>query len=187
MKFTPFKVFRDAVIVDFEPVLDERGFFSRSFCRNEFEEHGLPADFVQSSVSFSQRHGTLRGMHFQRPPSREGKLIRCTRGAVFDVALDLRPDSPTFLRWEAVELTSDNHRAIYLPPGFAHGMQTLADETELLYLMTDFYAPELSAGVRWNDPAFGIVWPIPAPILSERDAVYPDFGPKTQPRWPAYS
>jgi len=187
MKFTPFKLFRDAVIVDLDPIRDQRGFFARSVDAEAFRAQGLPESFVQSSVSFSERRGTLRGLHFQRPPSREGKLIRCTSGAAYDVALDLRPGSPTLGRWEAVEITADNRRAVYLPPGFAHGFQTLADGTELLYQMSDVFAPALAAGVRWNDPAFAIDWPIPAPILSEKDAAYPDFRPETQLRWPAYS
>jgi dTDP-4-dehydrorhamnose 3,5-epimerase len=165
----------DVVIVDPDPHVDERGLFARTFCENEFASAGLPVRFVQSSVSFNRRKGTLRGMHYQVPPNAEGKLVRCTRGAVYDVALDLRPTSSSFMRWVGVELTADNRRALYIPPGYAHGFQALADETELLYLMTEFYAPEAARGVRWNDPAFAIEWPVSETFLSPRDASYPDF------------
>ena len=174
MRFRP-TVIGGVVAVDLERREDPRGFFARSFCRDEFETQGLPGVFVQCNVSWNARRGTLRGMHFQKAPSREGKLVRCTSGAVWDVALDVRPDSPTFLRWTGVELSAGNRTALYIPPGIAHGFQTLSDDAEVFYQMTDMYAPGLADGVRWNDPAFGIVWPIPDPILSERDMSYPSF------------
>jgi len=176
MRFTP-SALPDAVIVDVEEHVDTRGLFARTFCEEEFAVAGLPTRFVQSSVSFNTRRGTLRGLHFQAPPKPEGKVVRCTRGAIHDVVVDLRPSSPTFLRWIGVELSADNRRALYIPPGFAHGFQTLIDDSEVLYLMTEFYAPEMARGVRWNDPMFSVEWPIADPILSERDATYPDFRP----------
>ena len=165
------------VIVDVEGHVDDRGLFGRTFCETEFEAAGLPTRFVQSSVSYNTRRGTLRGLHYQAVPKAEGKLVRCTHGAIHDVVVDLRPSSAGFLRWMSVELTAKNYRALYVPPGCAHGFQTLADGSEVLYLMTEFYAPELARGVRWNDPIFGVEWPIVAPTLSERDATYPDFQP----------
>jgi dTDP-4-dehydrorhamnose 3,5-epimerase len=164
-----------AWLIEIEPMADERGHFARSFCRDAFREQGIDTDFIQSSVSFNTRNGTLRGLHFQSAPAAEGKLVRCTRGAIFDVVLDLRPHSPTYLRWQAFELTAVNTAAVFIPPGLAHGFQTLSDETEVFYQMTTRYAPALATGVRWNDPAFGITWPIVNPILSPRDASYPDF------------
>lgn len=164
-----------AYILEVERREDARGFFARTFCRDEFTRRGLPAEFVQSSVSFNRGRGTLRGMHFQRPPHAEGKLVRCTRGAIHDVVLDLREDSPTFRRWMAVELSEDSHRAVYIPPGCAHGFQTLRDDVEVLYSMSEPYVPELADGVRWDDPAFAIHWPLEPPILSDRDATYPSF------------
>jgi dTDP-4-dehydrorhamnose 3,5-epimerase len=166
---------RPACIIEIEPVRDDRGFFARTFCARTFAAHGLPVGFVQSSLSFNRRRGTLRGLHYQADPCAEGKLVRCTRGAAFDVIVDLRPGSPTRCRWFATELTGANARAIYVPPGFAHGFQTLADATELSYQMTVEYSPELARGVRWDDPALAIAWPLPAPILSQRDASWPDL------------
>jgi dTDP-4-dehydrorhamnose 3,5-epimerase len=164
-----------AFLLHLEPRADERGFFARSFCQEEFAAHGLPAAFVQCNVSFNRARGVLRGMHFQREPRPEGKLVRCTMGAAVDVIVDLRKDSSTFCRWQSFEITAENRRAVYVPPGFAHGFQTLVDGVELLYQMTEFYVPGLAAGVRWDDPAFGIEWPVANPILSERDRSYPDF------------
>jgi dTDP-4-dehydrorhamnose 3,5-epimerase len=166
---------RPACVIEVEPARDERGSFARTFCAKAFATHALPTVFVQSSLSFNHRRGTLRGMHYQAEPSAEGKLVRCTRGAAFDVIVDLRGDSPTLRRWFAVELTGANARAIYVPPGFAHGYQTLCDGTELFYQMTTEYCPELARGVRWDDPALGIDWPLPSPVLSARDAVWPDL------------
>lgn len=161
--------------IDVEPALDARGSFARLHCEREFEAHGLPSRMVQTSVSHSRSRGTLRGMHFQWPPSREGKLVRCIRGAVLDVVLDLRPGSPTFSRHLALELSAANRCAVFIPPGLAHGFQTLDDESEVLYQMTDFFDPALAAGVRWNDRAFGIAWPLPVTAMHERDAAYADF------------
>ncbi len=165
------------VLVELEKLTDERGFFARSFCESEFAAHGLHAAFVQANVSFNHRRGTLRGMHYQAEPRPEPKLVRCTRGAVFDVAVDLRPDSPTFCRWVSSELTEDNYRALYVPAGCAHGLLTLADNTEVSYLMGTAYDPDLARGVRWNDPAFGINWPLQPVVISAGDASYPDFAP----------
>ncbi len=165
-----------AALVKMERQCDERGFFARSACVEEFHAHGLPATFVQSSVSWNRRRATVRGMHFQWPPSQEGKLVRCVRGAIHDVLLDLRPAEPTYLNYRAVVLDEDNRDAVFIPSGVAHGFQTLADDSEVLYQMTDVHAPELAAGVRWNDPAFGIRWPITSDIvIAPRDACYPDF------------
>ena len=169
---TPLK---PACLIDIEPVRDDRGFFARSFCEEEFTRHGLPGSFVQCSLSFNRRRGTLRGLHYQAEPCPEGKLVRCTRGAVFDVMLDLRRDSTGYCRWFAAELNADNARAVYVPPGFAHGFQTLCDDAEVFYQMTPAYRPELARGARWNDPAFAIAWPLPEPILSAQDAGFPDF------------
>jgi dTDP-4-dehydrorhamnose 3,5-epimerase len=165
-----------AMRVAIEPQHDVRGFFARTFCTAQFAAHGLPTAAVQSSVSFNEHAGTVRGLHFQWPPSREGKLVRCLRGRLCDVLLDLRPRSRSYLRHVAVTLDEDNRDAVFIPHGVAHGFQTLAPRTEVLYQMTDVYDPRLAAGVRWDDPAFAIRWPsTEAPILSERDASYPDF------------
>jgi len=165
-----------AALVRLEPHADLRGFFARLVCVEEFRAQGLPGDFVQSSISWNRRRGTVRGMHFQWPPSREGKLIRCLRGAIHDVLLDLRPGEPTYLKHRAVVLDQHNRDALFIPTGVAHGFQTLADDCEILYQMTDFHAPALATGVRWNDPAFGIRWPLGEDIvIAERDAAYPDF------------
>ncbi|HET7233283.1 MAG TPA: dTDP-4-dehydrorhamnose 3,5-epimerase [Longimicrobium sp.] len=157
---------------------DERGYFARTWCANELAAHGLNAALAQCSVSFNARAGTLRGMHYQAAPHAEAKVVRCTRGAIHDVIVDLRPESPTFRRWYAAELSEENGAALYVPEGFAHGFQTLVDATEVLYMISEFYAPESGRGVRWNDPAFGIEWPHADPrILAPRDAGYPDFAP----------
>ena len=162
-------------LVEPERMADERGFFARTWCRREFEAHGLEPNLVQCSISYNRRRGTLRGMHYQAAPSAEAKLVRCTAGAIYDVALDLRRDSPTYSQWRGVELTADNRCALYIPAGLAHGFLTLCDETEVLYQMSEFFAPEHARGVRWNDPAFGIQWPGEVIIISERDRSYPDF------------
>ena len=175
MQFKALGIHR-AFLVRLERNSDERGFFARTFCAREFGEAGLPTELVQASISFNTTRGTVRGMHFQWPPSREGKLVRCVRGSLFDVLLDLRPDSPTYLRHVSVQLDEDNRDAVFIPHGIAHGFQTLSDATEVLYQMTDAYAPELATGVRWNDPAFAIEWPMRSGIvISDRDAHYPDF------------
>ena len=164
-----------AFLVDVQIQGDERGFFARSFCRDEFAERGLCTEFVQCSLSFNDRVGTLRGLHFQRDPFGEAKLVRCTAGAIFDVIVDLRRDSPQFRLWFGVELKGDNRRAIYIPSGFAHGFVTLTPAAEVFYQMSERYRPDLAAGVRWNDPAFGIAWPVDRPVISERDAMFPNF------------
>lgn len=164
-----------AYVIEVERMVDERGFFARSWCEREFRSHGLNPRLVQCSVSFNLRKGTLRGMHYQVAPYEEAKLVRCTRGAAYDVILDLRRESPTFRRWFATELSADNHRMIYVPEGFAHGFQTLEDDTELFYQMTEEYYPEAARRVRWDDTAFGISWPPGQRIISPRDAVNPDF------------
>jgi len=172
MKFEPTPL-SGAYVVDLVRFEDERGFFARSFCQQEFETHGLNPRLAQCNVSFNSRRGTLRGMHFQIKPHQEVKLVRCTRGAIWDVIVDLREDSLTRLHWHAVELSADNRLALYVPEGFAHGFQTLVDHSEVLYQMSEFYYPEFAYGVRWDDPRIGIRWPLPDPILSERDRSYP--------------
>lgn len=158
-----------------ELIADERGFFTRLWCAEEFREHGLDSGLAQVSLSFNAKKGTLRGMHYQAAPHEEVKLVRCTRGAIYDVILDLRPSSPTFRRWISEELSAESRRMVYIPKGFAHGFQTLREDTEVVYQISEFYRPENARGVRWNDPAFGIQWPDPRPILSRRDEGYEDF------------
>lgn len=160
------------LIIEPERREDRRGFFARTWCQEEFAAHGLNPHLVQCSISSNVLRGTLRGMHFQAPPHAEAKLIRCTRGAIWDVALDLRPGSPTFQRHVGAELTAENRLALYVPEGVAHGFQTLEDNTEVFYQMTAAYTPEAARGVRFDDPAFGIPWPIPDPILIDRDRNY---------------
>jgi dTDP-4-dehydrorhamnose 3,5-epimerase len=162
-----------ACIVSIEPREDERGYFARSFCREEFSRRGLRTDIAQCNVSFNHRRGTLRGMHYQVAPKAEAKLVRCTRGAIHDVIVDLREDSLTYRRWTAVELTETNSRMLYVPEGFAHGFQTLVDDSEVFYQMFESYSPDHARGVRWDDPAFGISWPFADPIVSERDRTFP--------------
>lgn len=165
-----------AFIIDIEPMLDERGFFARSWCQRELEEHGLNPHLAQCSVSYNEKRGTLRGMHFQGKPHEEVKVVRCTQGAIYDVIIDLRPESATFKKWVAVELTAENRRMIYVPPGVAHGFQSLVDRTEVFYQVSEFYYPEYSLSVRWDDPAFGIEWPpVPQRVISARDRMHPDF------------
>lgn len=166
---------KGAFLIEAERREDERGFFARTWCQREFASHGLEKNWVQCSISFNRKKGTLRGMHYQAPPYEEAKLIRCTRGAIFDVIVDLRPHSPSFKHWVGLELTADNRRMLYIPEGFAHGFQTLADETEIFYQMSQFYAPEYASGVRWDDPALHIAWPTDERTISERDRSYPDF------------
>jgi len=177
MRFTPTPL-AGAYLIDVEPVADDRGLFARTWCRREMEARGLDAGLVQCSVSFNKKRGTLRGMHFQASPDEEIKIVRCTRGAVHDVVLDLRAGSPTFGRWFAADLTADNRSALYVPAGMAHGFQTLVDNAEVLYQMSEFHRPESARGVRWNDPAFAIAWPSVAKrTMSQRDRSYPDFHP----------
>jgi dTDP-4-dehydrorhamnose 3,5-epimerase len=164
-----------AFIVEMERRQDERGFFARTWCRREFADMGLNTDLSQCNVSYNSRRGTLRGMHWQAAPFEEAKLIRCTRGRVWDAIIDLRPNSPNYMEHFGVELTAESGRALYVPEGMAHGFQTLEDDCEVVYQMSQFYEPTAARGVRWNDPSFGISWPIKDPILHPRDASYPDF------------
>jgi dTDP-4-dehydrorhamnose 3,5-epimerase len=158
-----------------EPELrgDERGFFARTMCRDEFEAHGLNADFVQQNMSVSLSQGTLRGLHYQRPPNAEAKLIRCVRGKIWDVIVDVRPESPRYLHQEGFELSDENHRMLYVPEGFAHGFQTLTRATEVNYLVTATYAPEAECGLRYDDPKLGIGWPLPVSSISPKDTSWP--------------
>ena len=161
--------------IHLEPAHDSRGFFARSWCQKEFENRGLDPRVVQCNVSFNQRKGTLRGMHYQASPNAEAKLVRCTSGSVYDVVIDLRPQSPTFKQWIAAVLSSVQRNMIYVPKGCAHGFLTLEDNTEVFYQMSEFYSPESVGGVRWDDPAFQIVWPAKVEVISERDLNYADF------------
>ena len=154
---------------------DDRGFFARTWCQKEFEDHGLNPRLVQCSISFNLRRGTLRGMHLQTAPHAEAKLVRCTRGAIYDVILDLRPSSPAYRKWFAIVLTSENRNMAYVPEGCAHGFLTLEDQTEVFYQMSEFYDEESARGVRWNDPAFRITWPEEVQIVSQKDRAYPNF------------
>jgi dTDP-4-dehydrorhamnose 3,5-epimerase len=173
--FTPTRL-PDAYVIEVERRADERGFLARTFCEREFAEHGLPMRIVQSSTIHSPRRNTLRGLHYQEAPHREIKLVRCTRGSIFLVMVDLRPDSSTAGDWLGVELTADNERLAYVPEGFAQGYQTLEDDTEVLYQMSHHYVAEAARGVRWDDPAFGIEWPAAQErLISERDRAWPDY------------
>jgi dTDP-4-dehydrorhamnose 3,5-epimerase len=166
---------KGAYIIGLEKRADERGFFARSWCEREFAEHNLNPRTVQCNISFNTRKGTLRGMHYQVAPSAEAKLVRCTQGAIYDVIIDLRPDSPTFKQAVAETLTAQDHKMLYVPEGFAHGFLTLEDNSEIFYQMSEFYSPQHARGVRWNDPAFGIEWPIRNPSMADRDRNYSDF------------
>ncbi len=164
-----------AFIVEPEPRADERGFFARTFCAREFAAHGLETRIAQCSVSYNPRRATLRGLHYQAAPHAEVKLVRCTRGEIFDVAVDLRPDSPAFRRHFAIVLSADDRRMLYVPQGCAHGFETLTDDCEVLYQNSEFHVPAAARGVRWDDPAFAIPWPLAPAVISERDRTYPDF------------
>jgi len=164
-----------AYVIEVEKREDQRGFFGRTFCREEFEAHGLNSQVVQCNTSFNKRKGTLRGMHFQAVPFAEAKLVRCTSGSIYDVIIDLRPASTTFKQHFAVELSAANQRMLYIPENMAHGFQTLEDDTEVFYQMSQMFSAEHARGVRWNDPAFGIEWPADERIITERDRNYPDF------------
>ena len=168
---------KGAFIIDSEPIEDERGLFARTWCQREFEARGLETRIAQCSTSFNAKKGTLRGMHYQVPPAAETKIVRCVRGAVHDVIIDLRPHSPTFTRHAAVVLSAANRRMLYVPAGFAHGFQTLEDDTEIVYQISEFYSPEHARGVRWDDPAFHIAWPEDERTIGTRDRSYPDFDP----------
>jgi dTDP-4-dehydrorhamnose 3,5-epimerase len=162
-----------AFLIDLERHEDERGYFARTFCRDEFERAGLVSVVEQCSTSFNRRRGTLRGLHFQLAPAAEHKLVRCTRGRIYDIIVDIRTDSPTVYQWFAVELSEENGRAVYVPAGFAHGFQTLVDDAEVFYQMSEAYRPELAAGIRWDDRRLDIDWPVPDPIVSARDRALP--------------
>jgi dTDP-4-dehydrorhamnose 3,5-epimerase len=164
-----------AVVIEPEKLEDERGFFARCFCAEELAARGLNPNVVQCSISFNHQRGTVRGLHFQRPPRAEVKLVRCTAGALYDVIVDLRPGSPTFLMHFAIELSARNHKLLYVPEGCAHGFQTLEDNTEVFYQMSEVHDAGASAGVRWNDPTFAITWPLKVSVISERDRALPDF------------
>jgi dTDP-4-dehydrorhamnose 3,5-epimerase len=167
---------KGAFLIEPERKEDQRGFFARTWCCEEFEDHGLNPTLVQCSLSFNKKKGTLRGMHYQAAPFEETKLVRCTKGEIFDAIIDLRPDSETFKKYFGVILSEDNRLMLYIPPGFAHGFQTMTDNTEIFYQMGQIYSPEHSRGVRWNDPAFGIQWPAADErIIIDRDSNYPDF------------
>ena len=166
---------RGAYIIELDKVEDQRGFFARVWCQKEFEDHGLVARIEQANTSFNSKAGTLRGMHFQVAPYQETKVVQCTMGAIYDVIVDLRPDSPTYKRWTCVELTAGNGTMLYIPADFAHGFITLEDNTEVSYLMSESYQPGAARGFRWNDPEFGIKWPIVVDEISDRDACWPDF------------
>jgi dTDP-4-dehydrorhamnose 3,5-epimerase len=166
---------RGVVEIHLDLKVDERGFFARSWCQKEYESRGLNPKLVQCNVSYNARKGTLRGIHYQKAPYREAKLVRCTRGAIYDVAVDLRPDSPTFKEWVAAVLTAENRHMLYVPEGCGHGFLTLEDGSEVFYQMSEFYMADCGRGVRWNDPAFGIAWPAEVRAISERDRTYPDF------------
>jgi dTDP-4-dehydrorhamnose 3,5-epimerase len=166
---------RDVYLVKLQAAHDNRGFFARTFCVEEFAAHGLETHYPQHSISFSARTGTLRGMHYQRDPHGEAKLVRCTQGAILDVIVDIRPDSPNYRQWQGFELSSMNGNQLYIPKGFAHGFQTLSDDVEVNYLISTPYAPGSASGIRHDDPAFGIRWPLSVTEISERDLHWPDF------------
>ncbi|MGH7980205.1 MAG: dTDP-4-dehydrorhamnose 3,5-epimerase [Limisphaerales bacterium] len=176
MKFTETPL-KGSYVIELERHGDERGWFARLFCEREFQEHGLNHRVVQASNSFNQCQGTLRGMHYQLAPKAEDKVVRCFSGALFDVIIDLRPESPTFLKHFSIELTAQNRTMLYVPKGFAHGFITLKPDTEVLYLMTEFYAGELQRGIRYNDPKFNIQWPLKPAVISDKDKGQPDFNP----------
>ncbi len=176
MKFTETQL-KDAFIIEPERLGDERGFFARSWCHKEAAAYGITPDWVQCNISFNRKKGTLRGMHYQAPPCAEAKLVRCTMGGIYDVIIDLRPQSPSYQNWFSVELSAENRRMLYIPEGFAHGFLTLADNTEVFYQMSEFYAPSQARGVRWDDPAFAIDWPSAPQVISSQDRSYAQFEP----------
>ena len=166
---------RGSFIIELEKLEDQRGFFARGWCKKEFESHGIETSLVQANISMNKERGTLRGMHHQISPYIETKLVRCTRGSVYDVIVDLRQDSSTYKQWLGVKLTSDNYRMLYVPKGFAHGYQTLEDNTELFYHVSEFYTPTAERGVRYNDSAFAISWPLEVQVISDKDKSWPDY------------
>jgi len=174
MKFTETKL-KGAFIIEPELLEDERGFFARTFCREEFEAHGLNPNLVQCSISFNKKKGTLRGMHYQTPPHEEARIVRCTMGSIYDVIVNLRPHSETFRQWFATELSAGNRKMLYIPEGMAHGFLTLTANTEVFYQMSEYYNTQSSRGVRWDDPAFGIKWPAKPSVVSQRDREHTTF------------
>lgn len=174
MKFN-LTALRDARLIQLEPAFDSRGFFARTFCVDEFAAHGLETNYVQHSVSFSARKGTLRGMHYQREPHREAKVVRCLNGVIWDVIVDIRPESPTYRHWQGFELSSAAGDQLYIPKGFAHGFQTLSDNVEINYLVSEFYSPQSASGIRFDDPTFEITWPLPTTEISGKDLSWPKF------------
>ena len=178
MRFEPTDL-ADAFIIDLERREDDRGFFARSFCKEEFSTHGLATEFVQCNVSYNRHRGTIRGMHYQAAPHAEAKLVRCTAGAIWDVIVDLRPRSPTHLQWTAVELSAANRRMLYVPKGFGHGFQSLCDDTEVFYQMSSFYVPRAGRGFHYDDPQFSLPWPLEATVMSDKDRDLPAFDSET--------
>jgi dTDP-4-dehydrorhamnose 3,5-epimerase len=174
VKFTPTPL-TGAYLIEPELLVDERGFFARTFCQQEFETYRLNPNLRQCNISFNQKKGTLRGMHYQTKPHEEAKLVRCTMGAIYDVMIDIRSESPTFKQWFAIELTAQNRKMLYIPEGFAHGFQTLVDNTEIFYQMSEFYAADCARGIRWDDPTIGIQWPPDNRIISQKDLQYPNY------------
>ena len=169
---------KGAYVIQIEKLEDERGFFARAWCKKEFEEYGLKTLPVQANIAFSQKKGTLRGMHYQVSPFKEAKLVRCIKGEIFDVIIDLRSDSSTYMKWMGMELSADNHNMVYIPEDFAHGYQCLTDNTEVFYQVSEFYSAEFERGIRWNDPAFSIDWKLTENlVISEKDMIWPDFSP----------
>lgn len=176
MKFKETKL-QGAFVLELERRLDDRGFFARAFCQQEFETHGLNPNVAQCNLSFNDKAGTLRGLHYQSSPATEAKLFRCIRGAIYDVIVDMRPESPTYLQCFGIELSADNHLALYVPEMFAHGYQALEDSTEVLYQVSEFYTPGVEKGLRFDDPTLGIDWPLPATTISEKDQSWPLLSP----------
>jgi len=168
---------KGAFVIEMEKFEDKRGFFARAWCQKEVEANGLVSRVVQTNISFNKKRGTLRGMHYQVAPYEQIKLVRCTRGAIYDVVIDLRPDSPTFRKWTGVELTAENYTMLYVPENFAHGFQTLEDNTEVTYQVSQFYSPESERGVRYDDPVFQVEWPLPVEVISEKDIAWPYCSP----------
>ncbi|KOH46940.1 dTDP-4-dehydrorhamnose 3,5-epimerase [Sunxiuqinia dokdonensis] len=180
MKFNETEL-KGAFVLEINQLTDERGFFGRSWCKREMEEHGLNGNVVQANTSFSKTKGTLRGMHYQKHPHEETKLIRCTKGAIYDVIVDLRKDSPTYLKWFGIELSENNYKMLYVPEKFAHGFISLTDDAEVTYLVTEYYTPGAEAGLRFNDPKLKIDWPLDVTVISEKDRQHPDFDESVLP------
>jgi dTDP-4-dehydrorhamnose 3,5-epimerase len=180
MIFTETKL-KGAFVIEIKQLTDDRGFFGRSWCKREMDEHGLNGNVVQANTSFSKLKGTIRGFHFQEHPNEETKLIRCTKGAIYDVFIDLRKDSPTYMQWCGVELTEDNYKMVYIPENFAHAFLTLKDNTEVYYLVTNYFTPQAEGGIRYDDPSFNIPWPVPVMVVSDKDKSHPNFTPNLKP------